>query len=1033
MGIRNSSVNSRVGPIQLVEEPPQRPAMDQSPIDPPKPPTPALSSQSQTDLSQRLTPETANPSRIDPPEPSIPAVSNKFQIVWLDCNVNEVDHAYHNSLTRLQHLASSVHTFTEGSECLEYLTTSTSNEKMLMIISQEFLPSIWSRLRSLSQIHSFYIISPNGERKALLDQPDRRVKGIFSKVQSIYGSVKRDNVPCLPDSLVMSIIPSGRYTKKDFSYLNQLFVHWMLVKMIIRDLQFDRDSEIQAVKELAAMCRAKQFANEHESKMIDEFEQNYHLHSPVWWYTRDCFIAPMLNQALLTRDIEVIMRMSFFIKGLFQQMESAHFDAQKKARLPKFAYLSQHVSNDDFEKIKNTEGNLLSVNNFFKADSNYQASLNLVRSIQSNEAGVSLLFAMKVDSKHASNPYISLEKVSYSPEQGRFFLFSMHSVFRITAIKLLEEGIYRIDLLLTASNDEQIVSLTHLLREETRTTHAWFKLAQLMSIVKDYKHANEVYLTLFDYAENDPLKMALIYNEIGLLHDEQGDYASALMYYQKAIDIRQQELPPDHFSLSVSYNNIGEVQRQLGDYFNALDNHRKTLLIKQKILPPNDPSLATTYNNIGLASESLGEFASALSFYQKALDIKQQTLPADHQDLAITYNNVGELHRLMGNFPAALTNLEQAMHIRLKKYRPKDSSLAVPYNNLGLIHGDLGNYSTALSYIQKSLEIKLETFRADHPSLAFSYNNMGDIQLQLGEYANALASYQKALKIQEKVFGGNHPGVATTYTHIGTVHQAMGHYSEALSFFERAVEIRLKTLPAAHPSLGTCYNNIGHVSQLMGKNSTALEYYRKTLKLQKKALQHDHPSLATTYNNLADAQHKLGNHNKALRLYKKSLEIKQKSLPANHPTLATTYNNFGVVYLSMKNYRAALEFFKVALEAQTKMLSPNHPNLAAGYSNMGVTLQATKDYPNALEHFEKALEIQEKSLRSDHPDIAMTHNCLATVLVNLGDLTKAMEHEQQAVEIATASLPADHPHLKIFQNHLERITFAVHSRQSQDQ
>ena len=1014
MGIRNSRVNGRVGPIQLIEEPPQPPAMDQSPIDPPKPPTPALSSQSQTDLSQRLTPEMANP-----PEPSILPVSNKFQIVWLDCNVNEVDHAYHNSLTRLQHLASSVHTFTEGSDCLEYLTTSTSNEKMLMIISQESLPLIWSRVRSLSQIHSFYIISPNGERKApLLDQPDRRVKGIFSKIQSIYGSVKRDNVPYFPDSLVMSIIPSGRYTKKDFSHLNQLFVHWMLVKMIIRDLQFDRDSEIQAVKELAAMCRAKEFANEHESKIIDEFEQNYHLHSPVWWYTRDYFIAPMLNQALLTRDIEVIMRMSFFIKGLFQQMESAHFDAQKKARLPKFAYLSQHVSNDDFEKIKNTEGNLLSVNNFFKADPNYQASLNLVRSIQSNQAGVSLLFAMKVDSKYPSNQYISLEKVSYSPEQGRFFLFSMHSVFRITAIKLLEEGIYRIDLLLTASKDEQIVSLTHLLREETRTTHAWFKLAQLMSIVKDYTHANEIYLILFDYAENDPLKMALIYNEIGLLHDEQGDYASALMYYQKALDIRQQELPPDHFSLSVSYNNIGEVQRQLGDYFNALDNHRKTLLIKQKILPPNDPSLATTYNNIGLTSESLGEFASALSFYQKALDIKQQTLPADHPDLAITYNNVGELHRLMGNFPAALTNLEQAMHIRLKKYRPNDSSLAVPYNNLGLIHGDLGNYSTALSCIQL-------------PSLAF--DNMGDIQLQLGEYANALASYQKALKVQEKVFGGNHPGVATTYTHIGTVHQEMGHYSKALSFYERAVEIRLKTVPAAHHSLGTCYNNIGHFSQLMGKNSTALEYYRKTLKLQKKALQHDHPSLATTYNNLADAQHKLGNHNKALSLYKKSLGIKQKSLPADHPTLATTYNNFGVVYLSMKNYRAALEFFKVALEAQTKTLSPNHPSLAAGYSNMGATLQATKDYPNALEHFEKALEIQEKSLRSDHPDMAMTHNSLATVLVNLDDLTKAMEHEQQAVEIATASLPADHPHLKILRNYLERITFAVQSRQSQDQ
>ena len=1032
MGIRSSRLNGRVSPIQLIEESAESPAVDQSPIDPPKPPTPTLSDPSPIDLPKPSTPALSEQSSIDLPKPPTPTLSNRFQIVWLDCNVNDVDHVYQNSLTRLQRLASSVHSFTDVNDCLQYLTTNTNNDRMLMIISHEFLPPIWSRVRSMPKIHSFYIISPNVENKALLDQPDRKVKGVFTKVQSIYGAVKRDNVPYLPNALGMSLIPSGRYTKKDLSHLNHLFIYWMLVKMIIRDLQFDRNTEIQAVKELATMCRAKHFANENELKIIDEFEQNYHLHSPIWWYTRDCFIAPMLNQALLTRDIEVIMRMSFFIKGLFQQMESAQFDAQKKSRLPKVVYLTQHVSHDDFQKIKNIQGNLLSFNNFFVADPKYEASLNSVRAAQRDEAGVRLLFAMKVDSKHPYSPCVSLEKISYSTEQGRFFLFSAHSVFRITEIKLLEEGIYRIDLLLTASKDEQIVSLTHLLREETRTAHNWFKLAQLMSTVKDYEHANEVYFALFDYSENDPLKMALIYNEVGLLHDEQGDYALALIYYQKAIEIRRQQLPPDHFSLSVSYNNIGEVQRQLGDYFNALDNHRKTLLIKQKILPPNDPSMATTYNNIGLANESLGEFAAALSFYQKALDIKQQTLPADHQELAITYNNIGELHRLMGNFPAALTNLEQAMRIRLKKYRPNDSSLAVPYNNLGLIHRELGNYSTALSYIQKSLEIKLETFRVNHPSLAFSYNNMGDIHQQLGEYTNALASYQKALEIQEKVFGGNHPGVATTYTHIGAAHQSMGNYSEALSFYERAVEIRLTTLPAVHPSLGTCYNNIGHVFQLMGKNSTALEYYRKTLKLQKKTLQHDHPSLATTYNNLADAQQKLGNHNKALSLYKRSLQIKQKSLPAGHPTLATSYNNFGVVYLSMKNYPAALEFFKVALEAQTKTLSPNHPNLAAGYSNMGVVLQSTKDYPNALEHFEKALEIQEKSLRVDHPDMATTHNSLATVLVNLGDLTKAMEHEQRAVEIASASLPADHPNLKIFRNHLERITYAVQSRQAQE-
>lgn len=996
MGISNSRSNGRVSPAKVIEEP-----------------------------TKTKTP--SSPTGRLPP----PVLSTKFLVVWLDANVNDNDDVYRNSIVRLQRLATSIHTFTDVDECLQYLTSQAKNERVLLVISNEFLPQIWPRVRSMPQIHSVYIISPNGENNsALLDQPNEKIKGIFNKVEPICGSVKRDNVAYRQDALVMSIIPSSRYTKKDLSHLNHLFIYWMLVKMIIRDLKFDRETRTDALKELTTMCRTKHFSDDNQLKVINEFEKNYHLHSPIWWYTRDCFIGPMLSQALQTRDIEVIMRMSFFIKDLFQQMEKVQLDAQKNARLPIVAYRSQHVSSDDFEKIKNIKGNLLSFNNFVIANPNYEGSLNLVRTAQMNNPGVSLLFCMKVESKHTSTPYVSLEKISYSTEQGRLFLFSMHSVFRITEIQLIEEGIYRIDLLLTATNDEQIVSLTDLLRQETRTAAHWLKLAHLMSTIKDYDQAKEVYFTLLNFAENDPLKMALIYNELGLLHDEQGDYASALIYYQKAIDIRREQLPPNHRSLSVSYNNIGEVQRQLGDYCNALDNHRKTLQIKQKILPPNDPSMATTYNNIGLANESLGEFATALSFYQKALNIKQKILPADHQELAITYNNIGELHRLMGNFSAALTNLEQALQIRLKKYRAKDSSLAIPYNNLGLIHRELGNYGTALSYIQKSLDVKLETFAANHPSLAFSYNNLGDIQQQLGQYADALTSYEKALDIQEIVFRGNHPDVATTYTNIGAAHQAMGNYSSALSFYEKAVDIRLKALPAGHPSLATCYNNIGHVYQLMGQNPTALTYYLKTLKIQEKALKRDHPSLATTYNNLADIQRKLANYSKALSLYRKSLDIKRKSLPADHPSLVVTYNNIGVVHQSTKNYPAALEYFRQTLEVQKKTLSPDHPDLAAVYNNMGVTHQSMKDYLNALEYYKKALDIQMKSLRAGHPDTATTHNSLATVLISLGDFNSAMEHEQRAVDIASASLPADHPHLKIFRSYLEQI---VQSRQDQDQ
>jgi tetratricopeptide (TPR) repeat protein len=950
-------------------------------------------------------------------------ISSKFVVVWLDADITLSDVVYQNSISRLQRVFISLHTFTNVKDCIKFLT-SVKTEMILLVVTNEFFEQVWSRVKSMSQIHSIYILSADGEKVALSDQEYNKVKGVFSRVEPICSSLKRGTRHFKQDSLVMSIIPSTKFTKKDLPQLNQLFIYWMLVKQIILETKYD--SEV--IRDLTKFCRTQYFANSVELKIIEEFERSYHQHSPIWWFTRESFVCVMLSRALQTQDIEIIIRMGFFIKDLHQQIEKLQFETLKTTKLPIVTYRSQNISNEDFERLKNIQGSLLAFNNFIMADSNYDASLELARRAKNNDTGIGILFHLKVDSKQTSSPFTSLQNVSYSPEKEKCILFSMHSVFRIIDIVEIENRLWEIHLVLTEPNDEHITSLTELLRTETQDTTGWYKLAQLTSIIRDYDHARDIYFALLELVpDTDVLKMAHIYNELGVLDDEIGDYASALQFYQKSIEIRRQFLPPNHRSLSVSYNNMGEVQRQMGDYFNALSTHKKTLDMKQKGLHPSDLSFAKTYNNIGLASELLGEYATALEFYQKAIEVKRRALPPDHQELATTYNNIGELQREMGNFQAALTNLEKALSIRLKKYSPTDPILAITYNNIGLMHRELGDFAKAVMYLEKSLDVKLKHFPANHSSLAFTYNNIGDIRQQMGEFTQALSSYQTALDIQEKSLTLNHPETSTTYVNIGVAHQSMGNYTAALEFFDKALTIRKKAFPANHPALATNYNNIGHVHQLMGEYTVADEYYQKTLKIQQKTLQANHPSIAATYNNIADIQRKLGNHKKALTLYKKSLDIKKKSLPVNHPSLVITYNNMGVMHQSLKNYTAALECYKQTLEIQQKTLPPSHPDLAAIYNNMGVSHQSMKEYSIALDYFQKAIKIQEKALPTNHPDIATTHNSIATVLINLGDFQGALKEEQQAVEIASQSLAADHPHLLTFRNYHERIRIKVES------
>lgn len=953
---------------------------------------------------------------------------NKYVIIWLDPGVNDADDIYHNSIKRLRQITTTIHTFTTVADCTQYLNR-VKTEKLLMIISNELLPGIWPRIRSMSQIQSIYIISDNGEKQAEIQS--EKIKGIFPNAEPICGSVKRDNIPYEQDSLVMSVIPSNKYNRKELKRLNRIFIYWMMVKTIVVNTNYERDAHKDALKNLVAFSRQQYFNNQTELKIIDEFEQNYHQHPPIWWYTRNCFISSMLNRAFQSQDTEIIYRMAFFLKDMHQNLEQVQTRTLKTNQLPVLVYKSHNVSSEDFEKIKEIKGHLLSFNNFITADSNYDAALSLARRAQTAGSGIGLIFRIEVDSKYTSSPFASLLNLSFAPEQGKSFLFYFHSIFRIIDMKPLEERVWQIELTLTAHNDDHLRNLTELLKEETQGSTAWLKLPDLMVTVGDYEQAKDLYYTILQLTpESDALRMAQIYNELGNIDEVLGDYASALAYYQKAIEIRQQNLPANHRSLSVSYNNIGEAQRQLGDYFGALSTHQKTLAMKRQILQPDHLSMATTYNNIALANESLGEFNAALECHLRALAIKQKTLPADHQELGTAYNNIGDLQRSMGNYQEALGYLEKALSIRLKKYSPQDPSLGVPYNNLGLVHRELGDYPKALSYLEKSLDIKLKTHPPLHPSITVTYNNIGDINQQIGQYNDALAAYQKALDIQLKAFSENHPEVATTYNNIGAAHQALGQYKTALSFYENAVRIRLKTLPPQHPALGTCYNNIGHLYQLMGDYNTALEYYQKTLKLQEKSLRRFHPSLAATFNNLADVHRKLDNPSKALTFYKKSLDIKKKNFPADHPSLIITYNNLGVIHQSSKNYSAALECYRQTLDIQKKTLPPNHPDLAAIYNNMGVTFQSMKEYPNALDHYKKALNVQLKSLPPTHPDIATTHNSMATVYVQLFDNKSALEHAESAVNIATQALPPEHPNTKQFRSNFERIRARMQEEKS---
>jgi len=270
---------------------------------------------------------------------------------------------------------------------------------------------------------------------------------------------------------------------------------------------------------------------------------------------------------------------------------------------------------------------------------------------------------------------------------------------------------------------------------------------------------------------------ALMYNQLGLIHDARGDLDEALEWYQKSVDITKQI--GDKAGLAPTYNNIAAIHYARGDLDEALKCYLKDLEISEQIC--DKTGLATTYNNIGEVHYARGDLDEALEWYQKSVDIFQQI--GDKAALATTYNNIGLIHDARGDLDEAIQWYRKSVDI-FQQIGDK-AGLAATYNNIGAIHKARGNLDEAIQWYRKSVDIFLQI--GDKAGLAATYNNIGAIHKARGNLDEALKWYRKSVDITQQI--GDQAGLAVTLHNMGYLAMAKQDWPAALQYFTRSRDL----------------------------------------------------------------------------------------------------------------------------------------------------------------------------------------------------------------------------------------------------
>ncbi|CAF3973301.1 unnamed protein product, partial [Rotaria sp. Silwood1] len=353
-------------------------------------------------------------------------VLQNFLLVWLDANLDESKDDYKKSIQHLQNIVEIVATFTDVDECIDFLTDM-HDEKVFMIVSDVLGQHIISEIQECPQVTYIYVLCNNQLIQEEWIKTIPKIKGVYTQIEPICNALQIDRRKCDQNMIPIS-----------FNRIDPLFMYTQLLKEALLDIE---DDDEKSIKELIDYCRLQSDACE---KTLEKIEEEYHNHSPIWWYTGPYFIYSMLNYGLRQMDVDIILKMGFFIRHLHNHISELNREQQDSMSTNFQVFRGQGLSLEDFEKMKKTKGGLMSFNNFLSTSRNREISLeNFARLATENPNSVGILFIMNIDThicKQSLTPFAEVSQVGYYKNQEEEILFSTHTIFRIDRIERIEDN-----------------------------------------------------------------------------------------------------------------------------------------------------------------------------------------------------------------------------------------------------------------------------------------------------------------------------------------------------------------------------------------------------------------------------------------------------------------------------------------------------------------------------------------------------------------------------------------------------------------
>ena len=185
---------------------------------------------------------------------------------------------------------------------------------------------------------------------------------------------------------------------------------------------------------------------------------------------------------------------------------------------------------------------------------------------------------------------------------------------------------------------------------------------------------------------------------LGVLHEEKGNYQTALEYYDQSLEGYRKI--GDRSSIARVYNNIGVAYVDWQKYDSAQVYHEKSLNLHLDLESPN--GIIRSYMNLGETFQFQQRNIEALRNFHKARMYSEAS--EQRRALEYIYDKLGQVFLATNALDSAGIYLERALDLRLEKDRY--FGLRNTYASLSLLEEKRRNYQKSLRYYKLLREVQ---------------------------------------------------------------------------------------------------------------------------------------------------------------------------------------------------------------------------------------------------------------------------------------------------------------------------------------